>query len=318
MYKNRKLKICIIVCFVCILGIFIKNQYACNLLKDATYGMPALINKGKVENLYIGSSMFRQGLDIKTLNDDVEDDNYILAYNGNQPFSEYYQLKYLLDHNVQIQNLYIDMYVYSAWEDPEISDEKIFMEVDLAEKCNLWNMIREYTESPFESWWRIFVNGNNELLITWPLMSPILNSQFENGGTLKETAAASYEVLSETSVILLDGSINPIQQEYMYKLIELANENEINVVFIETPKFETVTLNDTYINAMQEYINILEARQVSYVLSGTLAEHTIADPLAIYEFDCSNADYYMDTIHLSSSGRRTFSEEINSMRLKNM
>lgn len=47
-------------------------------------------------------------------NPDLTD--YILACNGNRPALEYYKLKYLLDHNVKIENLYVDMYVYSAWE----------------------------------------------------------------------------------------------------------------------------------------------------------------------------------------------------------
>lgn len=319
MCQNRQLKISIFTCLVCVVLLYVKNQYAHILLQDATYGIPPIVKNGVVENLYIGSSMFRQGLDIKTLNDNDHEDSYILAYNGNQPASEYYQLKYLLEHDVQIQNLYIDMYVYSAWENPEISDEKIFFEVDLNEKLNLWNLVREYSDSPHEMWWRMFVTGNNELLLTWPFIQPILNSQFENGGTLSETEAVSFEVLSNSPIITLEGTMNQIQREYIKKLIELAEENSINIVFIETPKFETVTLNSSYINAMQEYIKVLDNKHVPYIISNTLAEQIVVNPLEIYEFDCSNADYYIDTIHLSSLGRRTFSKMIESMAIdKNM
>ena len=299
---------------VCILVIFIKNQYSYILLKNATYGIPALINKGTVENLYIGSSMFRQGLDINILNGDTESDNYILAYNGNQPSSEYYQLKYLLDHDVKIQNLYIDMYVYSAWKNPEISDEKIFMEIDIAEKWNLWQLIKNYSEDPIENFWRIFVNSNNELLLTWPIMAPILNSQFHDGGTLRDTASVSYETLMKSSVVSLEERMNAIQQEYLNKIIEIAHENGINIVFIETPKFQTVAMNSLYVNAMKEYIVVLEDKEAAYILSSAVAEQITATPLAIYEFDSSNSEYYMDTIHLSSYGRRTFSEKISSIR----
>lgn len=314
MYKNRKFKIGIITLMVCILVIFIKNQYSYILLKNATYGIPALINKGTVENLYIGSSMFRQGLDINILNGDTESDNYILAYNGNQPSSEYYQLKYLLDHDVKIQNLYIDMYVYSAWKNPEISDEKIFMEIDIAEKWNLWQLIKNYSEDPIENFWRIFVNSNNELLLTWPIMAPILNSQFHDGGTLRDTASVSYETLMKSSVVSLEERMNAIQQEYLNKIIEIAHENGINIVFIETPKFQTVAMNSSYVNAMKEYIVVLEDKEAAYILSSAVAEQITATPLAIYEFDSSNSEYYMDTIHLSSYGRRTFSEKISSIR----
>lgn len=314
MYKNRKFKICIITLVVCIFIIFIKNQYSYILLKNATYGIPALINKGTVENLYIGSSMFRQGLDINILNGDTESDNYILAYNGNQPSSEYYQLKYLLDHDVKIQNLYIDMYVYSAWKNPEISDEKIFMEIDISEKWNLWQLIKNYSEDPIENFWRIFVNSNNELLLTWPIMAPILNSQFHDGGTLRATASVSYETLAKAKVTSLNGKMNTVQQKYLDKLIEMAHTNDINIVFIETPKFETVALNESYVYAMEEYISFLEEKEVGYILSNAVAEQIMATPVAVYEFDSSNARYYMDTIHLSTEGRRTFSEKISLIR----
>lgn len=314
MYRDRKFKICIITLVACILVIFIKNQYSYILLKNATYGIPALINKGTVENLYIGSSMFRQGLDINILNGDTESDNYILAYNGNQPSSEYYQLKYLLDHDVKIRNLYIDMYVYSAWKNPEISDEKIFMEIDLAEKWNLWQLIKNYSEDPIEKFWRIFVNSNNELLLTWPIMEPILNSQFHDGGTLRDTVPVSYETLMKANVVSLEDRMNAIQQEYLNKIIEIAYENGINIVFIETPKFQTVAMNSSYVNAMKEYIAVLEDKEAAYILSSAVAEQITAMPLAVYEFDSSNSEYYMDTIHLSSYGRRTFSEKISLIR----
>ena len=40
--------------------ILAKNEYA-RLLPASTYGMQAVLRKGETENLFIGSSMFRQG-----------------------------------------------------------------------------------------------------------------------------------------------------------------------------------------------------------------------------------------------------------------
>jgi len=309
MNKMKCFKVFAGVLVICIVIILFKAEYASVLLKNATYGIPALINKASVENLYVGSSMFRQGLDIYTL-DKYSDDNYILAYNGNQPSSEYYQLKYLLDHNVQIKNLYVDMYVYSAWEKPEISDEKIFLEVDIKEKWNLWKVIKPYSGSPYEMFWRIFVNSNNELLLTWPLMSPILNSQFENGGTLRETSCARYEALFNTSVVEITGNMNSIQKEYLNAIIDLAQVNGINIIFIETPKFENVSNDLEYLMAMREYAIFLCEKEVTYIVSDNTMKYLNDDEGLVYEFEYSNASFFMDTIHLSSEGRKTFSNII--------
>ena len=85
--------------------ILLKNQYSSLLLQNASYGMPALIKRQNVENLFLGSSMFRQGIDILELNAAFPDKNYILAYNGNQPVTEYLELKNLLENDVKIKNL---------------------------------------------------------------------------------------------------------------------------------------------------------------------------------------------------------------------
>ena len=181
----------------CLCIVFIKNQYTPFLLRNATYGMPALIEKGKVDNLYIGSSMFRQGLDIHTL-EKMQEDNYVLAYNGNQPVWEYLQLQHLLEEGVEIKNLYIDMYVYSAWNIPKIQDEKMFLEMSLKEKIKVWEIIASKSGG-FGDLWRIFVSSNNELLLTWPISSVIINSQFYKGGTKQKGSAISAQRANDPS-----------------------------------------------------------------------------------------------------------------------
>mgnify|MGYP001228087007 CR=1 FL=1 len=47
--------------------------------------------------------MFRQGIDILELNAAFPDKNYILAYNENQPATEYLELKNLLENDVKLK-----------------------------------------------------------------------------------------------------------------------------------------------------------------------------------------------------------------------
>ena len=73
--------------------IVLKNQYG-SIFAGSTYGMPAVIEKGEVDHLFIGSSMFRQGLDIDVLEENLEGEVYILSYNGNQPVFMAKELEY--------------------------------------------------------------------------------------------------------------------------------------------------------------------------------------------------------------------------------
>ncbi len=296
-------KTSIITIGICFLLLFLKNQYACLLLTNSTYGMPALIKQGSVQNLYIGSSMFKQGLDIETLG---EYNSYILSYNGNQPVFEFYQLKYLLDHGVQIENLYVDMYVYSAWEDPKISDEKLFMEVSIPEKILLWDLIKKTSENNFQYLWRIWVNSNNELILTWPVSSPIINSQFLKGGSLNKPESISKDALAHISIPPMAETMNSIQQFYINEIISLAEENNINLLFIETPKYESVTTDTSYLSAMVQYAHLLDTEDTAYILSENTKQYCQLSHAHSYSFDITEETYYADTMHLSYNGRIVF------------
>ena len=296
---------------ICAALILIKNQYSSKLLQHATYGMPALIEMGNVQNLYIGSSMFRQGLDIHVLEEENEEENYILAYNGNQPVFEYLQLKKLLENDVKIKNLYIDMYVYSAWSEPKISDEKLLLETNMNDKIRLWKLLSFSGKGNAEVFWKIFVNGNDELLLFWPINDVLINEHFYRGGSTSRPVASSEEKLSQLSTPELEGNMNEIQKEAIKSLIELAQGHKINITFVETPKYKTVVNNLHYLAAMQEYVNYLSDYNVTCVLSEqTLSQIPVVNDVTEYAYDHSNADYFQDLIHLSYEGRCEFTRRL--------
>lgn len=297
---------------ICFLILIIKNEYSRFLLFNSSYGMPALIKQQSIDNLFLGSSMFRQGIDIITLEEQNPNNNWILAYNGNQPVLEYYQLKNLLNHNIEIKNLYVDMYVYSAWESPEINDKKLFLETGIIEKVQLWKLIcGDSLFTNFENFWQMFVSSNNELLLTWFLTSPIINSQFYRGGSLIKTSNASPETLDASSILSIKNSMDPSQEYYLKKLIQLSKTHNINIIFLETPKYEKITNDSYYISAMQKYLTLLEHEQVPYILSeNTKNNLNLNNYINYYKFDSSNHEYFMDSIHLSSIGRSAFTPVI--------
>ena len=67
---KRVLKTIVVAFAIALALIFIKNEYA-RCLPASTYGMQAAIRKGSTDNLFIGSSMFRQGLDIDVLEEEL-------------------------------------------------------------------------------------------------------------------------------------------------------------------------------------------------------------------------------------------------------
>ncbi len=291
-FKMKKLlKTIALALLILIMLLLVKNNYSFMLLNNATYGSTNIINKGQINNLFIGSSMFRQGIDIQTLQDNKED-NYILSYNGNSPYLEYYELLNLLDNNVKIHNLYIDMYVYSMYQAPKISDEKLLLEFNIKQKKEILSKIG----GSFSLLYETYVTSNNEFIITYPINNQIVNGIFYKGGSLLMPSGQTSEVLDNSYIYNLSGDMDPIQEEYLIKLIKLANENNINLTFIETPKYKTVKNNESYQEAMEKYKALLDNLDVKYIINSDES----------YSFLNDNPEYYFDNIHLSYKGRVAF------------
>lgn len=280
---------------ICLMIILLKDVYEKNLLNHANYGLPALISRGEVNNLFVGSSMFRQGIDIIEA-DKWEETNYVLAYNGNQPITEEWMLKYLIQKGVSVDTLYVDMYVYSAYSKSQISDEKLFMEVGIREKRQLWQLI---SDAGIEEFLRIFVTANNEALLTWPIHSGLVNQRFMQGGNIAETQGQSAEQLQQLEIPQINEEMNLEQKKAIEGIIEIAKENDIKVIFVETPKYVSVTESAAYQKALAEYENILKRENVTYILAED-----------VWDEEMKDAGNFIDLLHLSSKGRRDFTKKL--------
>ncbi len=292
----KKLSITIIIAvFFTLFIIVLKAQFENKLLNNANYGLPSLIKKGKIDNLFIGSSMFRQGLDSKILNEKGSD-SYILSYNGNNPILELWSLKYLLKNNVKINHLYIDMYAYSLTTEPSISDSKILMEVDIKGKLELYNLLNsKFNISDFYS---IFISKNTELVATWPIYYQIINPTYYKGG-IKTGRDGIDSTKMESLAMIEESQVDDRNIEAIFEIIKLCQENNIQLRYIETPKSLRIMENENYQNLMAMYQKILEEKEVPYYLSYNINKEI-----------SYNSYYFFDLIHLSNSGREKYTRDL--------
>lgn len=277
---------------------------------SANFGIERLVNKGKIKHLFIGSSMFRQGMQV----DDVkQDDIYVLAYNGNQPFTIYKILDYLLKKNVEIENLYCDMYVYAMMQEPVLRDERIFLDTDLSFQLDLLDEVRSYGEGELGSYYDGFVTSNNEILATWPIGFKIINSRYDRGASVpsNKKGKASDELLAE-KLELTSMDFNERQVLYISKIINLASKKGINLSFIETPKYKKVTESTTYPILMDKYVRLLKDQKI-IMDDRTYQKISPNEDIKTYNFDDDNAAYFSDILHLSGFGRGVFSKDLHEM-----
>lgn len=279
-------------------------------MSSANFGMEQLVKKGKVKHLFIGSSMFRQGMQV----DDVKkEDVYVLAYNGNQPFMMFKIVDYLLKKKVKIENLYCDMYVYAMMQEPVIRDERIFLDTDLSLQMDLLKEVKAYGEGDFSTYYDGLVSSNNEMVFTWPISYKLINSRYDRGASVPSNKKGkTSSELEEEQLELTTDVFNERQVYYVREIVKLALQNDINLYFIETPKYKTVTENTNYPELMDGYAQLLMEPKI-IMDERTYKKMSSKNNIATYNYDDDNADYFSDVLHLSGEGRGIYSKSLHKM-----
>ena len=284
-----------------LLLVLVKNEYA-RLLPVSTYGMQAAIAQGETENLFIGSSMFRQGLSIDVLEEGLPGSSYILSYNGNQPALMAMELEYMLEEGLEVKSLYIDLYPYTAAADPWLSDTKLLLDTDLDFKLRAWELMRRSSGASFSDFYEFFVTANNEQLLTYPVNNALVSSQFRNGGTLLEQAGKTREELYALGTLGSRDGLNEVQVEGYRRLVALAEEYDLNLYFLETPKYERMYADEDYLELYGLCLETVCGLEKEWSGKGSFRLICAED----LDFDSSDAGNFQDLIHLSAAGRTEY------------
>lgn len=294
----KKLVRNIIIGCVLTLGVVLLKNSVTQYIPNPNFGMQAVIEHGSVENLFIGSSLFRQGLDIFTIEEELGEDSYIVTYNGNQPVLMEKELQYLLDQGVEIKNLYLDMYSYTAAADPWFSDTKILWDVNLPFKIEIWKMMQKYSNANFKDFYEMFVLANNEYLFNYPISYPLVSGGFYKGGNSRDTEGSTKEILDKKPTVGHRNGILEVQANAYKRIQELCRENEIRLIFVEVPKYVKMARDQDYLELNAQVIAVLDEIGARYVLADQL------------DFDSEKPEYYQDLMHLSTEGRKKFTENL--------
>ncbi len=311
---KRLLIIFVLVLGVCSAFVLLKNEYAYLLLRDSTYGFSPLISgNSKAGTLFLGSSMFRQGLDIYALASRYPD-SWILAYNGNQPIIENEEIHYLARYNFVPKRIFIDMYAFSVVEQSKVSDDRIFLHTDLRFKMNLWKKLRANGDMTVSTLWQMLVTSNNENLLTWFLHKPLVEKRYYRGGNILDVAGRdSVTILQSLEVEISQLNLRREQVVAIREMVAFCRQQGIQLAFIETPKYQSV-VDSRYISIMEEYGALLDSLHVLYYLSEETAKRLprgdVSENVAVVPFNSSDPKFFSDYIHLSSDGRREYSKSL--------
>lgn len=301
----KRLFIAILLSLIVIAALIaVKNEYA-RFLPSAGLGMSALVQRGHIDNLFIGASTFRKGLDIEVL-EQMPQQSYILTYNGNQPVLMLMQLEYLLRNHVSIGHLYIDFYPYTVAQTPSLSDTRLLADTDTQFKFEL---SRQLSQTPNQSisdrltqLYELFVSANNTSLLWYPIYRKVNLSRNRNGGLLHmaNQTGSTKEHLDQLPHFGKRDGLQPQQMEALARIIELCKQNQIQLHFLEIPKYHLLLQDPDYI----EYANTI----ASFIVDTAKDDIVIrADQVAP---DTTNPAFFSDLVHMSGMGAHAFTQAL--------
>lgn len=290
---KKILRVVAIALAVCIIALLLRGYLPPRLMKNATYGLTALSQKGHVSNLYIGSSMFGKGLNPQLL----DEDSWILAYNGTQPVLIAWMLDELLSRGLTIDTLYVDLYAYSAAAEPALSDNRIFLDLTPDKTASLIRSVYGSNAS-LPVWWEALVSANNESLLTWPVYSRLVNANYLNGGRLQDFEGSTKAALQQAGVYGISEEIHPAQEAAWRHIAETAQRNGIRLFWVETPKY-CLTMENKGYRAVMDKLN-------------ALAESCGVTVLSDFPGISDDPACFIDAIHLSAKGRDLFTSSLVS------
>lgn len=251
-----------------------------------------------IDNLFVGSSMFRKGLDMRTIEEKLGDKSYILSYNGNQPVAILFELKHLFKSGVKVKNLYVDMYALSLFAKPSLSDERLIWDLSPGENFELFRILSAIRNDKFKFAYSYFLSSNMCYLASYPISNYLISKRYRKGATTKFAFSAG---MTQKEADFLDLSYlddfpdkpNCTQVDAVAKIAKLASDMGIDLTFVDTIKYKGVYETQKYKSMISAYERILKRLSVKYV--------RFSDGL--FTADSSN---FSDGVHLSGKGARKF------------
>lgn len=282
----------------------------------AHYGIRAIAAQPKIGTLFVGSSMFRKGI----FAPDFGPDAWLLAYNGNQPAYEYLQLSELCQSGANIQRLVIDMYPYSMIPAASLSDLRMLHDGDLSFSYSIYQLNKDAQSGPI-ALWKMVGQANNEMALTWPVTFPMLNARYQQGANPSEVPGADklwLDNFDAPEMQVTTSQPHPDQLKGLADIISLCQRQKIELLFLETPKYEPVYADSTFRAIMQQYVAYLLDRQQHMILCQATCQMLqmptdTTGMISTYPFDSSDPAYFSDRIHLSSAGRTVLSGQIKTL-----
>ena len=295
----KKTVLTITISFLIFIAVVMLKNCCSYLLPNNAFGVRYITSQDKVDNLFIGSSSFRKGVDMMALEKELGEDTYMLTYNGNQPMNVLVELKQILESGTKVNTIIYELEPGMVDRGADLSDKRLLWDIDMKSKKEIWDHLKKRDDADFFMFYDYYVSSNMDYLLTYPISYPLIAKRYYKGGNNGEdfSPAKSAEELDKLPIAEEPG-IDPLQKESIVMIIDLCNDNGINLIFLEPPKYIRMYEDKDFADKLEELTEFLESVD---------AQTIMADDLG---FDYTNPDFYSDLSHMSGEGMTEFTNRV--------
>lgn len=296
--------------FLIILAVFaglvaLKYHFS-DRFSSKTSGIHGILCERKVDYAFIGSSLTRQSYDVDLLQKKMGKSAYLIAYNGLTPFQMEPILEFLAGYDkLQIKTFVLEIRVGGILQAPSLQDPRLFYESPAVLKNRFLQIF--YNHIPGFGWKQLYelvVQSGNENLLTFPVSNYFLARASYKGGYInKEVGSLDPEAFRNIRNPLAGSQelrCNQRQIASLGAILRFAKKRDLDIIFVFPPLSKPIE-EDMSIKLNKLYLGTLLMESGFVYLDGAES------------FDTSNHLYFTDNVHLSTAGRRVFTEQMATL-----
>jgi hypothetical protein len=278
----------------------VKFQYS-HLLPSKTSGLSGNVREHNIDYLFMGSSLIRYSIDIRSYEEETLTSAYCLSYNGLRPDLAVELLDWLANTgDIRIGTVVMETYPYMVWGSFKLEDTRAFNDSPAEVKKRILKLLSSNASYGFASFYDLLVTEGNESMITYPITSSLIEYRSYKGGLAKGYLPGLESFRTETEPVPFDSTIASagLRTDAFLRAIDICRKKGIRLVFLEPMLPGYVQNGKTYRFCKERIIEVLQAAGSS-VLESSRVSMSSADPSLFY-----------DAMHLSAKGREIWTREI--------
>lgn len=266
--------------------------------QSGVYGLEV---NAPVDILFIGSSHTRQTYDARLIEEKTGKKVFLVAYGGVDPVTMVPMLEHMLAAKNKPKLVVVEAYSAMFGRVHAIDDARIFFESPPQLKAKL---LREFvgpaqSKTKLLDAFELLVNRNNEFIVAYPLNRMLLSNVSYHGAYQDKFVPGLTPEQFRVLKVPLKGKlgVNPEQRAAFVRILHIASEANVPVVFVESPLPRTVA-------------DLPVMRGLKESMQQVLAEENVAYFDGDKDFPLDDPTLFADSNHLSTKGRVLFSEQV--------